>query len=253
MKKQTDFAWERWGQRDPYFGVLSDQKYRRANISNTKTDFFDSGDQHIANVLEGIEKHFGPVPKASALDFGCGVGRLLVPLSKIFGRVTGLDVSKAMLEEASRNLAERKIGNVDLLNSDDELSTLGNGKFDFVHTYIVLQHLSPERGYIIVRNLLRHLSSDGAFFIHVSCRRNLPMARELAYFCKTKLPFGYVLFNMLQGRRMFEPRMEVNEYDAGRLLEVLQRAGFQELLTKLENHGTSLTASFSSRNTGGSG
>lgn len=249
MKKHTDVAWEQWGQQDPYFGVLNDQKYRSANIRKTKSDFFESGDQHIGNVIEITEKHFGPIPRASALDFGCGVGRLLVPLSKLFRRVAGVDVSKAMLQEAAKNLDQRDIGNVDLLESDDELSTLGDRQFDFVHTYIVLQHLSPERGYIIVQNLLSHLSAGGAFFIHVSCKRNLPMAREFAYFCKTRIPFAYVLVNLFRGRRVFEPKMEVNEYDVGRLLEILSQAGFQEVLTRVENHGNTLTAGFYSRST----
>ena len=251
MKQHTDLAWERWGKQDPYFGVLADQKYRRANIKNTRANFFESGQLHITNVMAEIEKHFGPVSKGSALDFGCGVGRLLVPLSKVFDRVSGVDISKPMLEEASKNLAEREIANVDLLESDDALSTLGDRKFDFIHTYIVLQHISPERGYVIVRNLLRHLSPVGVFFIHVSYRRNLRLERELVYLGCNKIPFAYILFNILQGKGVFEPRMEMNEYDVGRLLGILQGAGFKELMTKLENHGECLTASFYSKNTQG--
>ena len=248
MKKRTDVAWERWGQQDPYFGVLADRKYRNTNIENTKADFFESGQLHITNVLAEIEKHFGPVSKASALDFGCGVGRLLIPLSKEFGHVTGLDVSKPMLEEAAKNLAEKRIGNVDILESDDNLSKLGDKTFDFIHTYIVLQHISPERGYMIVRNLLHHLSRVGVFFMHVCCRRNLPLARELVYFSKNKIPCANTLFNILQGKRIFEPSMEMNEYDVGRLMDIFKAAGFEELMTKLENHGHSLTASFYSKN-----
>jgi 2-polyprenyl-3-methyl-5-hydroxy-6-metoxy-1,4-benzoquinol methylase len=248
MKKHTDLAWECWGQEDPYFGVLKDQKYRKTNIKNTKANFFESGQLHITNVIAEIEKHFGPVSKASALDFGCGVGRLLMPLSQEFNRVTGLDVSQSMLEEASRNLTERGIGNVDLLKSDDALSTLEDRRFDFIHTYIVLQHISPERGYVIVRNMLQHLSPVGAFFIHVCCGRNLPLARNLVYLSQSKIPGASVLFNILEGKRMFEPRMEMHKYDVGRLLDILQQAGFKELMTKLENHGDCLTASLYSKN-----
>jgi 2-polyprenyl-3-methyl-5-hydroxy-6-metoxy-1,4-benzoquinol methylase len=249
MKNDTDLAWERWGRQDPYYGVLADEKYRKENIGNTSEDFFESGHLHLSNVLQEIEKHFGPVPKTSALDFGCGVGRVLIPLSKEFNNVTGIDVSKPMLDEAARNLAERTIGNVDLLESDDDLSKLGDKRFDFIHTYIVLQHISPERGYVIIRNLLHHLSPVGAFFVHVLCRRNLPFAKELAYFGKSNFPGGHILLNILKGRRMFEPKMEMNEYDLGRLLGVLQQFGFQELMTKLEIHNDCLTASFYSKNT----
>lgn len=245
--KRADLEWERWGQKDPYFGVLTDPKYHKANIENSKADFFESGALHVANVLDQVQKHFGPIQRANALDFGCGVGRLLVPLSKEFNSVTGLDVSTSMLEEASKNLAIRQISNVELLESDDSLTRLGSRTFDFVHTYIVLQHIAPERGYRIIRNLLRHLSPEGAFFIHVSCRRNQSLARRLIYLSRSQVPFSYTLFNMLQGRRMFEPIMEMNEYDISRVFTILQQEGFPELKTRLENHGGCLTASFYSR------
>jgi 2-polyprenyl-3-methyl-5-hydroxy-6-metoxy-1,4-benzoquinol methylase len=248
MKARTDLDWERWGKQDPYFGVLTDPKYRQSNIKNTKADFFESGKQHIIDAIEGIEQHFGPIPRASALDFGCGVGRLLVRLSTEFNRIRGLDVSKSMLEEASKSLAEVKIDNVELLESDDTLSVLGNIKFDFIHTYQVLQHIPPERGYRIIHNLLDHLSTGGAFFIHVCCRRNLPLAKRLIYLIKIKIPYTYILFNILRNRKAFEPVMEMNEYDIGRLLGIFRQAGFQKIMTKLENHGNFLTASFYSRN-----
>lgn len=247
MKKNTDIAWERWGQQDPYFAVLTEQKYRKVSIESAKASFFESGQLHVADVLRKIEEHFGPVSRGDALDFGCGVGRLSIPLAKEFNRVTGLDVSRAMLEEASKNLAERRIDNVDLVESDDVLSRLGDKRFNFIHTYIVLQHISAKRGYVIVRNLLRHLASGGTFFIHVCCRRNLPLVRELVYFCKTKIPGGYILFNMLQGKKISEPVMEGNEYDVGTLLKVFQEAGFEDVMTKLENRSNCLTASFYSK------
>ena len=45
----------------------------------------------------------GAVPDfSSALDFGCGVGRLTRPLAQHFGEVTGIDVSASMLEVATQ-------------------------------------------------------------------------------------------------------------------------------------------------------
>lgn len=248
MRDNTDLAWERWGQQDPYFAVLTEQKYRRNCIEDTKVSFFESGRLHIREVMRDVEDHFGPIPRGSALDFGCGVGRLMVPLSKEFSSVTGLDVSRAMLAEASKNLSEGGIANVELLESDDDLSKLGNRKFDFVHTYIVLQHVSPRRGYVIVRNLLRHVSPGGAFFIHVSCRRNLPLSREVVYRIKTGFPWAYVAFNILQRKKMFEPVMEGNEYDVVELMQIFQEAGFEQFVTRLENRNDFTTASFYSKN-----
>ena len=58
----------------------------------------------------------------SSLDFGCGVGRLIIPFARVFEHVTGVDISPAMLEIAQRNCLEQGIHNVEFVRSDDELS-----------------------------------------------------------------------------------------------------------------------------------
>jgi hypothetical protein len=68
------------------------------------------------------------------------------------------------------------------------------------------------------------------------------------YFSKNSVPGAYVLFNILQSRRAFEPGMEMNEYDTGRLLGIFQETGFHEVMTRLEIHAKCLTASFYSKN-----
>ena len=38
---KTDKDWEKWGASDPYFGVISNDKYRRNNLTNdSREDFF---------------------------------------------------------------------------------------------------------------------------------------------------------------------------------------------------------------------
>lgn len=254
MKNQSDVAWEKWGQKDPYFGVLTDDKFRSGNIQQSKRQFFRSGEEHIANVIAKIENHFGPIDRVSCLDFGCGVGRLLLPLSQQFERVTGLDVSQSMLQEASKNLNEGGVSNVELLHSDDALSLLGERTFDFVHSFIVLQHIAPKRGYQIVSNLLSHLSKQGAVFLHVSFQQmrsaslsQLVSPRRFVRYIRTNVPFAYVFFNVLRGNPPFQPAMEMNEYDLGTILELFHQVGFSELITCVGEHGSSLTASFYSK------
>ena len=75
-----------------------------------------------------------------ALEFGCGVGRLVIPLAKIAKRVTGIDVSESMINEAKRNCESRKINNVFLTKTDDSLSLLANN-YDFMLSFIVFQHI----------------------------------------------------------------------------------------------------------------
>ena len=143
----TDSEWERWGSSDPYFGVLTNARFRRQNLNQDSiNEFFESGAHDIHRVLERCRFHIDPsFSPARALDFGCGVGRLVVPLAKIADHVVGLDVSESMLTEARQNCERYGVGNVTLLKSNDNLSAL-EGLFDLVHSYIVFQHIPPERG-----------------------------------------------------------------------------------------------------------
>ncbi len=81
---------------------------------------------------------------ARALDFGCGVGRLVIPLSKIAESVTGVDVSESMLNEAISNCDNQNVNNANFIKADDNLSML-SGKYDFIHSYIVFQHIPTKR------------------------------------------------------------------------------------------------------------
>jgi 2-polyprenyl-3-methyl-5-hydroxy-6-metoxy-1,4-benzoquinol methylase len=134
----TDAEWEKWGQKDPYFGVLTHDKYRSQNITEeAKKEFFESGRSYISHVLEVCRQQFDRgFTLKRALDFGCGTGRLVIPLAGIAEHVVGLDVSDSMLKEAFKNCNKHSAINVSLLKSNDNLSCL-DGSFDFIHSFIV--------------------------------------------------------------------------------------------------------------------
>ena len=48
MTENTDKAWEKYGETDPYFGVLNLEKFRGKNLDlEVLQDFFISGSEHI--------------------------------------------------------------------------------------------------------------------------------------------------------------------------------------------------------------
>ena len=58
MNPNTDTEWERWGQREPYFGVITDAKFRReAFTTESRKEFFDSGVAHVDYVMQMIRLH----------------------------------------------------------------------------------------------------------------------------------------------------------------------------------------------------
>src|SRR5258708_2271079 len=72
----TDRQWEKWGQRNPYQGVLGVEDSTINQAENLRA-FRRSGEEHVAERLANVARIFsGWAPRGVALDFGCGVGRL---------------------------------------------------------------------------------------------------------------------------------------------------------------------------------
>lgn len=166
----TDAEWEEWGRRDPYYGVITDPRFRRTALTEeARREFFASGEKHAAHVLTMIRTYVdGGFEPRSILDFGCGVGRLLPAFGRVAPAVTGADVSPSMLAEARRNCDAQGAAHVALVaTTDDELTAL-TGTFDLVHSFIVLQHVPAERGRVILAALLERLRPGGVGAIHVS-------------------------------------------------------------------------------------
>jgi SAM-dependent methyltransferase len=229
----SDRNWKAWGEQDPYFAVLSETRFCRANLDETRDEFFESGRGYVAHALHVLERHFGPVPNGRALDFGCGVGRLTIPLSERFTSVIGLDVAPAMLEEAGKNSTDLAI---DYRLSDDRLSTL-DGQFDYIISCIVLQHIPVKRGMLLLDGLLSRISISGGCTIHLSIQRRLNWFGEARYWMKHRMPGGLTLFNLLRGRHPASPAMQMNEYPLPEVIRLFHARGFPELVLHYGDHG----------------
>jgi SAM-dependent methyltransferase len=233
----TDSAWEEWGRRDPYFGVITHPKFRRSALDEqAKLEFFASGVPHVHHVLETIRKHINPefAPR-KVLDFGCGVGRLLMPFAAIAQDVVGLDVSTSMLEEARRNCEQHQVRNVRLLRSDDEISSV-NETFDLIHSCIVFQHIPVQRGRTILTNLLRHLSPGGVAAIHLTYSKTCfattlgvsPPLPSIAAAATPVAPDGA------------DPEIQMNPYNMNEILFLMQCQGVQQSHLEFSDHGGEL-------------
>jgi SAM-dependent methyltransferase len=166
---RADVEWEKWGARDPYYGVVTLERYRAARIDPEALEaFFAGGEVHATHVLGASRTYFGPdFEPRSLLDFGCGVGRVLVPFGRALPHVVGVDVSPSMLEHARRNCDARGAPHVELVLSDDRLSRV-QGQFDLVHSAIVLQHIEVARGRELFRRLLERVAPGGGAVLHVT-------------------------------------------------------------------------------------
>ncbi|HRJ96988.1 MAG TPA: class I SAM-dependent methyltransferase [Fimbriimonadaceae bacterium] len=249
MSRDTDSDWEIWGENDPYFGVCTMDQFRLGRMTNeSRAEFFRTGEGDVRRWIDYCRRHIDPdfEPKR-ALDFGCGVGRLLIATARIAEEVTGIDVSESMLEEARKNCEEFSLNNVTLLKSDDRLSLL-KGEFDFVYSHIVIQHIPPERGTVIIERLVDHLASGGIGYLqmtyaHEECRETLgvpPPSMRHGFKEQPKLIKGAKrLVKKLIGRpdlSLREPPMQMNVYNLNQVMYILQQKGVTDLHVTFTNH-----------------
>lgn len=223
----TDRDWEKWGATDPYFGVYSRERFRTETMTTEARDeFFGSGNQHVENIMRDLRRAFGDdVAPTSALDFGSGVGRLVIPLARRTERVTGVDISESMIAEAERNCAEAQVSNATFVESDDTLSRV-QGTYDLVHSYIVLQHISWKRGRIILQALADHVSPGGCLAVQFLTGHEAPaIIRGLVRLRYAFPPINW-LRNVLRGRPVFEPAMQLHVYDLEVVKRDLEKRGF---------------------------
>jgi tRNA/tmRNA/rRNA uracil-C5-methylase (TrmA/RlmC/RlmD family) len=106
LNSNTDKNWENFGKNNLYFGVITDKKYDNENLTQeSKEEFFKPGYDHVEHLLDlvkkNIDKNFNVF---NALDFGCGVGRIVIPFSKIATQVVGIDISDSILIEARKTV-----------------------------------------------------------------------------------------------------------------------------------------------------
>ena len=248
----TDDEWERWGQADPYYGVLTNDRFRRANLTEqARAEFMQSGSAHAGHVLAVARRHLDPTFAPSrVLDFGCGVGRVVIPFASLAPEAVGLDVAPSMLAEARRNCDERGVTNVRLLLSDDDLSAL-DGDFDLVHSCIVFQHIEPTRGTRVFQRLVERLRPGGIGALHVTFAWDAHADSYGQPPPPAPPPMPSRLQRMranLAGRRgspvaeeaataPTDPEMQMYYYNLNELMFVLHEAGVVKVHTEFTDHG----------------
>lgn len=162
MTRDTDQDWGQIATKHPYWAVLSVEEYRGRELdARAKARFFESGRRTIHDIVSQIHRHYGPgFSIGRALDFGCGVGRLLLPIAERAREAVGVDVAPRMIELARENLRLTNTRNAVVVQGDDTLAQV-EGRFDFVNSALVLQHIPPARGYGIIERLLQRLEGGG--------------------------------------------------------------------------------------------
>lgn len=226
---KSSLHWEKWGKTDPYYGVLSSDLYAKENLTEQSyKQFFKSGEEHLDFILNVIDKKFGLDNKfADALDFGCGVGRIAIPMAQKYGRVVAVDVSMSMLEELRNNCKKKGIENIEPEISGNGLAKI-RGPFDFIHSHIVFQHINPSIGFDIVSNLLNKLRPGGTAALHFTYYREVSCRRKFFCWLQSKSLLVCKIVNIIKRRDFNTPHMEMNDYNLNKLFSLIQSNDFKD-------------------------
>jgi SAM-dependent methyltransferase len=157
--------WEDLSRLDPLWAVLSDPSKRYGRWD--QDEFFAVGERDVARFLDTCARHELPGRRGTALDFGCGAGRLTRALSSRFEHCIGVDISERMVEVA-RLLNEDRPACEFRVNDRADLGQFADASFDIVVSHLVLQHV-PGREAILryVGDFARVLRPGGALVFQV--------------------------------------------------------------------------------------
>ncbi len=222
VANNADRDWQEWGRKNPYFGVCSDPKFLNANLNGDVLDeFFASGESHVEHVYSVIRAAIRPEFKPDrVLDYGCGVGRLVVPLAHRSSEVIGVDISPEMLELARANCTRLHATSARLLHVS-ELDTVAPGTMDLVHSFIVFQHIPVARGELMFRRLIALIAEGGVGAIHLTYADSRPPFRRGVAALRRRVNLVHGLINLAQGQSYSAPLMQMNMYSLSRVFNIL--------------------------------
>lgn len=230
--------WEQLGRLDPYWAVISDESYRREHMSEAQlARFLESGEAYVEHLWHQCREIFGTFAPSRVLDFGCGVGRVTLPLARRTTSVVGVDIAQTMLDHARALLDRHGVTNVELVSvqGDDTLARV-SGPFDLVHSVIVFQHIPVARGLELVKRLVALAGDRGVVVLHVLY--DSPFRRAWPRRVLSRL------LRPLRRRRGRPPEIQMNPYPLNAVFGLLQTAGVRTLRVELTDHAGHLGATF---------
>lgn len=147
--------------------------------------FFETGILEIEKVIRTAER-VSPIRFGTAIDFGCGVGRLSQALATRFERVIGIDIAESMIREAVRfnHFPDRCVY---LHNIAPDIGALPDRSADFIYSSITLQHVIPRLAERYIREFFRLANPGGLVIFQLPSR-----PRSLAlHWIKSAMPVAF--------------------------------------------------------------
>lgn len=142
---------------------------------------FKLGEDDVDRILhEAAAIGVDPI-RGSALDFGCGVGRLSLALARTFQHVTGVDVSESMIDRAREFAEQAHDGNTIFRINIEARLPFHDAEFDFALAWIVLQHQPPRLARTYLAELIRVVKPGGILVFQLPGELRVPSNSRSAW------------------------------------------------------------------------
>ena len=203
--------------------------YGDSQASPSRAAALLGGEQDARDTLRVLRQLAGPAFKHDhVLDFGCGAGRLTIPLARTAEHTTGVDSSDELLAEARMNVEQAGLSNVDFVSTDDVLSGV-TGQFEVVHSFDAFQRIPPTEGYDLAEAVLDRVTTRGGGMLHFTYAPGASSSTMRRAVAAARRTSGAV-------RRLLERRDHSDsarfEYDLGKLFAMLQAKRFDRVATR---------------------
>ncbi len=166
MAKQgaaSNLEWQRWGDADPFWGVASWAGRERGGDNPWSADeFYELGWSDWRDFSERWRQY--GVANGTALEIGCGAGRLTKHMAQDFLNVIGVDVAEGMLAMARTHV---NAANVDFRLGDGCRLPADTASVDAIFSTHVFQHFdSLQIARSNIAEMARVLRPDGSIMVH---------------------------------------------------------------------------------------
>jgi SAM-dependent methyltransferase len=231
-----DPRFEALAAREPHFAVLTDPRFLRANLTpEHEREFFASGEAVVSWMLAvidaGLSPQFAPM---SILEYGCGPGRLALPLARRPGSLTAVDRSPVMLDLARREAERHGLGHI-VFQTPAELFAAPR-TFDLVVCYQVLQRLPAHEARALLDRLIGLVGPGGVGVFQWPYRTADSSLVGASRWLREHVPGANILANVARGKPPAEPFIPTHTYDLDEMLPAFDPRQFRSTHVVLEHH-----------------
>jgi SAM-dependent methyltransferase len=191
-------VWSHFGRVDPYWSVLTDDRWRTKNMTKAATieAFHATGQADLLRLEAWFRRNSLELKREMVCaEYGCGVGRFTQWLATRFGHVLAFDISEPHLDAARERLRRLGIKNVDfvLVRGRADLQMLSG--VNLFYSMIVLQHNPPPIMTDVLAGAFAGLKNGGCCFFQIptysanysfsirSYQQNLPAGKKMEMHC----------------------------------------------------------------------